>query len=238
MNLKDAWPLTKATFSEYSEDKVPRLSAALAYYTMLSIGPLLIICLKIVGLVAGEEAAKGQIRTYLGQLGLGQAGEAVETIIQEGSRPGAGTIATLISLVVLFFSASGVFGELQDSLDTIWEVKPKPDRSWLDMIKERFFSFTLVLGVAFLLLVSLITSAVLAAVAGALSNAIPGGAVVGQVVNFVVSIAVITGLFALIFKYLPDVDLSWRDVLPGALVTAILFTIGKSLLGWYLARGS
>ena len=234
--MSHLWDLSKRAYAEWSEDKAPRLAAALAYYTMLSIAPLLIISLKIVGAVFGEEAARGQIETYVrGNVGP-QGAEAVEQMIANAGKDDAGIVAALISTVVLLFSASGVFGELQDSLNTIWEVKPKPDRSWGDLIRERFFSFTLVLGTAFILLVSLVVSAVVAGATERFAAAELG--MIWTVLHFAISVTVVTVLFALIFKYIPDVKVPWRDVWFGAAVTAVLFSIGKLALGWYLGRGS
>ena len=237
--LSQYWPHLKQAFSEWNEDKVPRLAGALAYYTMLSIAPLLIICLKLVGVVFGEEAARGQVQAYVSQNVGTKAAESVQQMIASAGQDGAGVMATVISLVILLFSASGVFGELQDSLNTIWEVKPKPGRAIVTIIKDRFFSFTLVLGVAFLLLVSLVISTVLAGLSERLGGGENGALTwFWEGVHFVVSLGVITALFALIYKYVPDVKVSWRDVWAGAIFAAILFTIGKFLLGWYLGRGS
>ncbi len=231
----ELWELTKRAFSDWSEDKATKLAAALAYYTMLSIAPLLVICMKIVGKIFGDEAASGQISAYLNQT-VGQKGaEAAQEMIKNAGQPSAGILATTISVVVLFLSASGVFGELQDSLNTVWEVKPKPGRGIMGMIKDRFLSMTMVMGVVFLLLVSLIASTVLTGATHAIGL---DEGVILSVINFIVSIAVITVLFALIFRYIPDAKVRWPDVWIGAIATSILFTIGKSLLGWYLGRAS
>ena len=227
--------MIKQTFAEWSEDKAPRLSAALAFYTMLSLAPLLIITLKIVGKLWGDEAAQGQVESVVGGATGGQAGTVVQELLKNASQPGQGILATVVSAAVLLFSASGVFGELQNSMNTIWEVKPKAGRGIMGIINDRFFSFTLVIGTAFLLLVSLVISAVLHAIS---ESVLPGQGWLWQIVNIAVSLAVVTGLFALMFKYLPDVKIGWRPVLVGAAITAVLFTIGKQLLSWYFARGT
>jgi membrane protein len=231
------WQMLKETFREWTEDKVPRLSAALAFYTMLSLAPLLIISLKIVTLfVRKEEAAQKQITNYVSSISSQQTADTITEIFRrQAEQPHTGTLATVISLVILLFSASGVFGELQTSMNEVWELKPRPNRGIWATIKERFFSMTLVLGVAFLLLVSLIISAVLTAVG---NKMMPGASFLSKALEFVVSMAVITCLFALIFKYLPDAVVRWKYVWIGAAVTAVLFTIGKWALGIYLAKGT
>lgn len=227
--------IIKLSAADWSEDKSTKLAAALAFYTMLSIAPLLIITIKIVGKVFGDEAAKGQIRGYLAGNVSQKAADAAEELIKNAGQPGAGLFATIFSIVILISSASGVFGELQDSLNTIWEVKPRPNRGILATIKDRFFSFSLVLGVAFLMLVSLVASTILSGVANQLGG---GESFFWKGVHFLISIAVVTGLFALIFRYLPDVRTPWKAVIVGAVATAVLFTIGKFVLGWYLGRES
>src|SRR5439155_5446934 len=234
MQTKDLWPLAKQSTSEWMEDKASRLAASLAYYTMLSIAPLLIISIKVIGVIFGAEAARGGVTHYLTQTVGDKGAAAAEEMIKHAGQQGSGVLATIISFIILIFSASGVFGELQDSLNTVWEVKPKPDRNWKDIVRERFFSFTLVLGVVFLLLVSLVINTALTA----LTKTLGGQAVIWQIINFVVSIGVITCLFALIFRYLPDANVKWRQVWLGAIVTGVLFTIGKFALSFYLGRAS
>ncbi len=236
MSYKPALDFFKKTFAEWSDDNIPRLSASVAFYAMLSIGPLLVISIKIVGMIFGKEAASGQIRAYTSQLVGPQGAQAVQDMVQNAAEPGAGIFATIFSVAVLLFSASAVFVELQDSMNVIWDVKPGPDRGWKDTIKERFLSMSLVLGMAFLLMVSLVVSTILAGL-GKMFAGDPATWLM-QTVNFIGSFAVITVLFALMFKYLPDVKVRWRTVWIGALATALMFTIGKFALGWYLARGS
>lgn len=224
----------KQAGSDWLQDKSVKLAAALAFYTMLSIAPLLIISIRIVGKMFGNERAREHIQAYVVD-NVGQKGwEAIQPMLENASNGGGG-LATAVSIAILIFSASYVFGELQDSLNVIWEVKPRPDRGIWGTIKDRFFSFTLVLGVIFLLLVSLIVTTVLNAITDRLGM---GEGIFYRALSFIVSFAIITGLFAAIFKYLPDVKISWRNVLPGAALTAVLFTIGKFLLGWYLGRQS
>ena len=230
--------LLKETFHEWQEDKASRLAAALAYYTAFSIAPLIIIAIAIAAVVFGEEAARGgiddQLRGLIGQ----QGATAVQEMIKNSSKPAEGTIATIISVVLLLFGASGVFGQLQDSLNTIWEVAPKPGRGIMGFIKDRFLSFAMVLGIGFLLLVSLLLSAILAALSNFLGGMMPSLSVLWGILNFLISFGVITVLFALIYRVLPDAKIAWGDVWTGAIITALLFTIGKSLIGLYLGNSS
>lgn len=232
---KSLLEIVKKTISEVGEDKVPRLAASLSYYTLLSLSPLLVLAIAAAGLVFGEEAARGQIAQQLRQVFGAEAGDAIQAMVAHANQPGSGVLGTVVGVVVLFFGASGVFGELQDSLNTIWEVAPRPGRGVLGLVKDRFFSFTMVIGVAFLLLVSLVISAALAAMGQWLST-FAGVEWLWQGVNFVVSLAMITLLFALVFKVIPDVKIRWRDVWIGASVTAVLFTVGKFLIGLYVGK--
>ncbi|MEY4510872.1 MAG: hypothetical protein RLZZ450_2994 [Pseudomonadota bacterium] len=238
MRAKTLWEILKETGSDWSKDDATRLAAALAYYTVLSIAPLLVVAVSVAGLVFGEEAARGQIAGQLSSVVGPEAGKGIQTLLSNAKSPDDGTIGSIVGIVVLLFGASGVFGELQASMNSIWKVEPKPGLGVWGWLRARFFSFSMVLGVAFLLLVSLLLSAVLAGIGGAFSNALPGGAWVWEIVNFVVSLGVITVLFALIFKVVPDVEIQWKDVWIGAAVTALLFTLGKFGLGLYLGRAS
>ncbi len=226
------WMIARQAVSDFMEDRAMRLAASLAFYTMLSLAPLLVLAIKLVGSLFGQEAAKRQVSRYLTQLMGTRAASAISGMLSYNL--GKGIVATTISVIVLIFSASAVFGELQDSLNTIWEVKPKPGRAIWGIIRDRFLSFTLVLGTCFLLLVSLIIST---ATAGLISQGNQKG-IVWEALNFILSLVVVSGLFAMIFKYLPDVKIHWRDVTVGAISTGVLFTVGKLLLGWYLGRAS
>lgn len=236
MKVQTTYDLLKQTFEEWSEDKVPRLGAALAFYSVFSIAPLLMIATSVAGLVFGREAAQhhvvGQIASVVGQEG----GKTVEAILQDSSKPASGTMAVIIGVIVLLFGASGVFAQLQDALNTIWGVVPQPDRGWKGIIRDRFLSLTMVLGIGFLLLVSLVISAVISAVTSYVGDST--GEAISHAVNLVVSLAVITVLFAMIYKVLPDVKIAWRDVWLGAAATSMLFVVGKLVVGLYLGRSS
>jgi membrane protein len=235
MPRKSKWSILKQTITEFGEDNVLRLSAALAYYSIFSIGPLLAIIVGLTGLAFGVESVRHQIEDQLqSMLGPGAA-KMVESMMA-AQRKGTSLITTIIGLVALLFGAAGVFGQLQDSLNTIWEIKSKPGAGMWNLIRNRFFSFSMVLGIGFLLLVSMALSTALSAMTGELNAKMPAGGFIAHALDFVVSFGVETVLFAMIFKFLPDVKVPWSKVWVGAIGTTILFTIGKMLLGLYLGR--
>lgn len=236
--LRAAWRLVGAAFAEWSEDKAPRLGAALAYYTALSLAPLLLISVSIAGMVFGEEAAQGQIVGQLRGLVGDDGARAIEDMLAHARRPESGTIAMVVGVLTLLVGASGVFGQLQDALNTVWEVTPKPGRSWWDVIKDRFLSVTMVFGTGFLLLVSLVVSTALSVAGETLVGVSPGLEAVAQASVGLLSFAVVTFLFAMIFKFLPDARIAWRDVWIGATATAALFVVGKLAIGLYLGHAS
>lgn len=271
------WPLLKQTLSDWWEDRAPRLGAALAFYTVLSLAPLLVIVTPMLGAIFGDDAARRGIARQFEQLVGPEGAAAIDVMLkdpeviaavageaatqpatQPGTQPAAvsphpeirrtappakrspwpGRVGWILSIVVLVFGATNVFAELQDSLNTIWEVTPKPGRAavW-DFIRQRLLSFAMVMAIGFLLLVSLVLSAVLEALQAYFAGtSVDEAANVWQVANIAVSFVVITVLFALIFRVLPDVQLRWRDVFIGALLTAGLFTIGRTVIGQYLGR--
>jgi membrane protein len=237
MNSREIFAMLKKAASAWMEDQAPTLGAALAYYTVFSLAPLLIIAIAIAGLFFGREAAQGQIFDQLRGL-LGEAsGKAMEDMVQNANaKPATGLVATLIGFVTLLFGASGVFGQLQTSLNAIWRVQPKPGRGVLGIVRDRFLSFGFILVVGFLLLVSLFLTALIAFVGQWFGGMAPGMETLAQILNSVLSLAVITLLFAMIFKFLPDAKIAWRDVWIGALITAALFTAGKFALGLYLGK--
>ena len=237
MKIKEAFSLLKTTLFEWLDDQAPTLGAALAFYTIFSLAPVLIISISIAGLVFGAEAAQGQIFEQLRGL-LGEAGgRAMEELVQSASaEPKTGLVATVIGFVTLLFGASGVFGQLQASLNMIWGVQPKPGRGVLGIIRDRILSFGFILVVGFLLLVSLLLTAVIAFVGQQFGAMVPGMEALIQLLNSIFSLVVITLLFAMMFKILPDANIAWRDVWLGAFITALLFTIGKFALGFYLGR--
>jgi membrane protein len=232
---KDYVAVLKQSGQAFADDNASRLAAALACYTLLSMAPLVVLCVAIAGLFFGREAAQGQIAQELGSV-VGESGaKAIESVVANAKNPGSGILASIGGVAVLLFGASGLFGELQSSLNTVWSVEPKPGRGIWGVIKDRFFSFTMVLGVGFLLLVSLVVSAALAALGRHLVSVLPL-APVWHVVNTLLSLVVAALIFALIFKVIPDAKIRWQDVWMGAFVTAILFSLGRLLLGLYIGH--
>lgn len=234
--------LIKRTFQEWSEDKASRLAAALAYYGVFSIPPLLLLLLVVLGRVFGSQFTEEQLQErilnqFSGLIGSSGA-EALASVIENASRPDEGLVATVVGVVTLAFGASGLFSQLQDAMDTIWEVAPDPDLGLLDKIKTRLFSFTMVAVILFLLLISLVVSAGLSALNEALTGLMPETGVLLLIVNFLISLVVIILLFALVYKYIPSVKIAWRDVWIGAIITGILFTIGKEAISLYIGQSS
>jgi membrane protein len=234
--LHTAIALLKQTASDWSEDNAAKLAASLAYYSAISIAPLLLVVIAIAGAVFGDEAARGAIMDQIGGFIGWESAATVESMVESADKPRTGALATVVGIVVLLFGASGVFGELQSSMNQIWEVAPRPGRGFRGFVRDRFLSLTMVLGTAFLLMISLVVSAGLAALGGLLTRWIPGTPIVWQVVGYVVSFGIIALLFAMIFMVLPDVKVHFRDVWLGAVVTAGLFQLGKFLVGLYIAR--
>ncbi|MBF2029611.1 MAG: YihY/virulence factor BrkB family protein [Oscillatoriales cyanobacterium C42_A2020_001] len=239
MKILSIWKLLKETFSEWQADKVPVWAAALAYYTAFSLAPLLVIAIAIASAVFGEEAARGEVVGQIQGL-VGKPGaEAIQAMLQNTQKPGSGGIvATAVGIGALLLGASGVFGQLQEALNAIWGVQPKPGRGMRFFIQNRFVSFAMVLVIGFLLLVSLLLSAGLAAFGAFLGYLFPDLAIAGQILNFLISFGVMVLLFGLIYKVLPDVKIPWKYLWIGAIVTALLFNIGKFLIGLYLGSGS
>lgn len=230
------WTMLKDTAAAWSEDNVPRHGAALAYYTVFSIVPFLVVVIAIIGLIFGREATEGYILDQIANLIGPQSAEALKEMLQRASQPSTGIVATVIATATLLLGASGVFGQLQDSLNSIWGVRPQEGRGIWGVLKDRFVSFTALLGTAFLLLVSLVVSAGLAAMGEWFGGWLPGPEVMLHLLEFLLSYAIITGLFALMFKLLPDARVAWNDVWIGAGLTALLFTVGKFALGLYLGK--
>ncbi len=237
MTLRSTWSIVREAASDWVDDKATRLSAAVAFYTLLSLAPLFMIAIAIAGAVFGPEAATGALTDQLRDL-VGDAGaEVAKTTVERANRPKEGVVATIIGIATLLFGASGVFGELQDALNTAWGVQPKPGRGIWVMVRDRFLSFGMVLVVGFLLLVSLVITTALAAFSGYLGGIVPVLPALMQAANFLFGYLIVMALFALIFKFLPDAEIGWRDVWFGAAVTAALFTVGKYLISIYLGHG-
>jgi membrane protein len=238
MKLKPGWTLLKESFKEWKDDDALQLGAALAYYTIFSLAPMLLIAISVAGLVWGREAAQGEIVRQIDQLVGKQGAAAIQTMLANAHRSGSGVLGTVIGLITILFGATGVFAQLQSSLNQIWDVEAKPGQGIWSFLRTRILSFGMVLGIGFLLLVSLVASAAIAALDNYASGLFPGAEVLIGIVSAVLGLALITLLFAMIFKFLPDVKIGWRDVWIGAAVTSLLFLIGKVLIGLYLGNSS
>lgn len=238
--IRNAFSQLKQTFQEWLQDKAPQLGAALAYYTVFSLAPLVLVLLAIVGVIFRDDPAGtwDKITEQMGYFLDPSAVQVVQSIAQKASQSGKSTLATLIGVALAVFGASAVFGQLQDALNTIWGVKAKPGRGVWGFLRSRFLSFGMVAGICFLLLVSLAIEALLKAFSHYVQSVLPGGIVIALTIYVVFDFAVVVLLFAMIFKFLPDVEIQWRDVWIGAVITAILFGIGKWLLGFYLGSGA
>ncbi len=225
-----------STYREWSEDRVLRFSAALAYYSIFAMAPLVIIVIASAGLFFGEEAARGQLYEQIEWLIGPKAAGEIQNIIQASSDRPKSLLASIVGVATLILGASGVFGQLKDSLNAIWGVRLRK-RGWFAMARTYLLSFSMVLAIGFLLMISLVLSAVLQAISNYMSGYLPLPSFAAPL-DFVLSIILLTVLFALIYKVLPDVRIQWRDVWIGAAVTAVLFAIGKMLIGWYLGTSS
>jgi membrane protein len=231
--------LLKSAAMEWSRDKCPQLGAALAYYTIFSLAPLVLVLLGVFGLIYGSnEQARQKILDQLSYLVDPSGVKVFQDIANSAAEPKAGILATAIGILIALFGASGIFGQLQDALNTIWAVKPKPGQGIWGFIRARFLSFAMVGGVCFLLLVSLTVEGLLKGLHSYLQSIIPGGHYLGLAIFYVFDLGVIVLLFAMLFRYLPDAKIAWRDVWTGAALTAILFVIGKFLLSLYLGSGA
>ena len=234
-NKKSFWELFRATITQWIEDQPFLLASSLSYYTIFSLAPLLIIVIAIAGFAFGEAAAEQRIvGTIQGLVGL-QGAEAVQTMIQNASsQPKTGMISAAVGFVTLILGAGGVVGQLQTSLNMIWGVERKPGQGAGGFLRQRFISLAMVLGIGFLLLVSLVVSAVVTSLAQFIRDYLT----LAYALDLLVSLVLVTALFAMIYKFLPDVQIHWRDVWVGAGLTAVLFTLGKFLIGLYLGRSS
>ena len=235
MNRKSLWQFLKDIFTQWMEDEPFLLASSLSYYTLFSLTPLLVIAIAVAGLVFGREAAQNQIVETIGGMIGSESAKAIQGMIESASnKPTTGIISAVIAGVTLLIGAGGVVGQLQTSLNRIWGVEPKSGLGMWVFIRQRLISFAMVLAVGFLLLVSLVVTALLTAFSQFIGSYIGGAALVSHLLDIVVSLAFVTLLFAIIYKFVPDVKIQWTDVWIGAALTSILFTVGKFLIGLYL----
>jgi membrane protein len=234
---KQWWPLLKATFAAWSDDYAPSMGAAIAYYTIFSLAPLLVIVTAVAGVVFSREAVTGELFGQVRGLVGDDGGKAIEGLVQSASNPGEGTIAIVGGVIAMIFGATGVFSEIQTAIDRIREVpKREQANTWWELIRTRLLAFGMVLSVAFLLLVSLALSAGISAMGALWDRWIGGWETALQLVNILVSLALFTGVFAAMYRFLPRAEVSWRDVWLGAFITALLFVLGKFLIGLYIGK--
>jgi len=238
MTIKDYWNFLVETLDKWSDDKAPKLGAALAYYTVFSIAPLLVIAIAVAGLIFGRDAAEGQIVTTLESF-MGREGAVlIQQAILKTNESGTGVIAIALGILSLIITATAVFIELQDSLNIIWRVKRKPGGMIKEFIRIRVVSFGMIVVTGFLLMVSLLITTAITALVTFLGDIITFPTIILRLLDLLISLFIIFILFSLIFKVLPDVKLSWRDVRTGAIVTTILFVLGKYLIGIYLGSSA
>jgi len=236
-SLKSIWQLLKDTFKGFSNDKVAKLSASLAYYTVFSLGPLMVVLISLCALFLSREAVEGQVYVVLRDFIGENTAIQLQEVIRNASVSGKGTMAAVIGGVTLLLGATSVFGEIQDSINGIWGLKPKPKRGWVKMLQNRFLSFSVIISLGFLLLVSLAVSGVIEGVSSRLQARFQDVTVaVFYVLNLVMTLLISMIIFAVIFKVLPDAKIRWKDVLAGAGITAILFIIGKFAISVYISQ--
>jgi membrane protein len=235
-DFKKIWKVLKDSFTGFSDDKVTKLSASLAYYTVFSMGPLLILIISLCGIFLGREAIEGQVYQQLeGFMGKDTASQ-LQDIIKNAAISGKGPVAVIIGAVTLIIGATTVFGEIQDSINTIWGLKPKPKRGWLKMLQNRFLSFSVIISLGFILLVSLAVTSLVDGLNNALMSRFSDvSVIIFYVINQLITLAVVSFIFGVIFKVLPDANIKWKDVMLGSIVTGILFMIGKFGISFYIS---
>ncbi|MDQ1089694.1 YihY/virulence factor BrkB family protein [Siphonobacter sp. SORGH_AS_1065] len=235
LSFKGIWEVLKNTFSGFSDDKVTKLGASLAYYTVFSMGPLMIVIISLCSIFLGREAVEGEIYQQLNGFVGKETALQLQEIIKKAAVSGKTTVAAAIGIGTLIIGATSVFAEIQDSINTIWGLKAKPKKSWLKLIQNRFLSFSVIISLAFVLLVSLAVTSVIDVISDRLQARFPDVTVVlFYIVNQLVTFSVISLIFGVIFKVLPDAKIKWKDVRSGAMVTAILFMIGKFAISFYI----
>lgn len=237
--FKGLWEVLKKSFSGFSNDKVTKLSASLAYYTVFSIGPTIIVIIYVAGLIYGREAVQGTIFGQIQGLVGASAAAQIQEMIKNAALNTEGNLAFIIGIVTLVLGATSVFAEIQDSINQIWNLKPKPKKGWVKMIKDRLLSFSVIVSLGFILLVSLLINGVLEILMNRLQARFPNITVVlVYIINLAITFLVISTLFGVIFKVLPDAVIKWRDVVTGSMVTAVLFMLGKFAITYYIGRSN
>lgn len=238
-SLKGLWSVLKNSFKGFSDDKVTKLSGSLAYYTVFSMAPLLIMLISICGLLLGREAVEGKIYQQLAGFVGSDTASQLQEMIKNASLAGKSNVAAIVGGITLLVGATTVFAEIQDSINTIWGLKPKPKRGWLKMLQNRFLSFSVIVSLGFLLLVSLAMTALIDGFSEKLMAHFPDvTVVVFYVVNVVITLLVTSLIFGVIFKVLPDAQIKWKDVMAGAITTSLLFMLGKFAISFYISKSN
>ena len=239
ITFKGIWEVLKASFSGFSEHKITKMSGSLAYYTVFSMAPLLVVIISLCGIFLGKEAAEGQVYDQLKNFLGSDTAIQLQQLIQKASLGDKGNVAFIIGVFTLLVGSTTVFADIQDSINTIWGIKPKPKRGWLKLLKNRFLSFSVIISLGFLLLVSLGVNAVLDAFSSRLQAQFEDiSVVVFYVINVAITLTVITLIFGVIYKVLPDAEIKWKDVFSGAVTTAILFMVGKFAISIYIGKSN
>lgn len=238
LSWRDWYGLLRETVQEWQKDNCLRLGAALAFYTLFSLAPLLLVTIAIVALVFGDDFARGEVMGRVEGIVGADAANTLREMVERASQPRSGLLATAVGLGMSALGASGVFGQLQQALNDIWDVKPAPGRGLRGLVAGRVRAFSMLLLIAFLLFVSLAAGAAVTALAGQIARLFPGALGTARAADLLTSFGVTTLLFALLYKVLPDLSIRWSDVAVGALVSALLFTVGRSGIAWYLGRAT
>lgn len=237
--IKDGFTILKAAFSGFMNDLALKYSASLAYYTIFSLAPLLLLIISLVGVFLGKDAIQGRVFSEINGLVGNDAAKQIQEMIKHLETSGKSTISVIIGIITLIIGATTVFGEIQESINIIWQVRAKPKKAWLKLVKDRLLSGSLIISLGFLLLVSLIINGALLAISEKLKIFLPDITVVlFDTINLLISFIVITILFGVIFKVLPDVKISWKDVRSGAIFTALLFMLGRLVIGFYVGMSA
>ncbi|MGC4038790.1 MAG: YihY/virulence factor BrkB family protein [Chitinophagaceae bacterium] len=235
--MRALWQLMKETWNGISNDKIPRLAASLAYYTVFSMGPLLVVIISLCGLFLKREAIEGKIYSMLQDFVGNDTAIQLQDIIRHASLSGKSTIAIIIGAIALFVGATSVFSQIQDAINSIWGLKPKPGKNLIKLLRNRFLSFSVIISLGFLLLVSLAFSAIIESLSNRLKiHYADASVILFYIINLVLTFGICLLIFAVIFKVLPDAVIRWKDVLTGAIVTSVLFIIGKFAISFYVSQ--
>ncbi|CAN5663024.1 YihY/virulence factor BrkB family protein [soil metagenome] len=239
ISFRGLWQVLKGAFKGIGEDKITKLSGSLAYYTVFSMGPLLLVIISLCSIILGREAIEGQVYTQLESFVGSDTAAQLQQIIRNASLQGKSTLAATIGGVMLLVGATTVFAEIQDSINMIWGLKPKPKRGWFKMLRNRLLSFSVIISLGFLLLVSLALSGIIDAFSRRLAEAYPDiTVIIFYIINILLTFFITTVIFGVIFKVLPDAQIKWKDVRAGAITTALLFMLGKFAISFYIGKSN